>query len=47
MHVKSAPCTPEVFYNPTGKEPQPRPLGEEHGTLCYEYSPSSPVSYFR
>ena len=46
-HIKSVPSIPEVFYEPTGKEPMPRPLGEEHGTVCFEYMPTSPVNYFR
>ena len=45
-HIKSVPSVPELFYEPTGKEPMPRPLGEEHGTIIWEYLPVSPVNYF-
>lgn len=46
-HIKSVPAMTEVFYEVTGKEPQPRPLGEEHGVVIFEYLPTSSVSYFR
>lgn len=41
------PNVPELFYDPTGKEPQPRPLGEVHGLVVYDYQPTSAVNYFR
>ena len=41
------PGVPEVFYEPTGKEPCPRPLGEDHGMVVFDYMPTSPVNYFR
>ena len=31
----------------SGKEAQPRPLGEDHGVLVYNYKPSNQVNYFR
>ena len=40
------PSSPEIFYDPTGKEPQPRPVGEEHGSVVYNYRPASQVNYF-
>ena len=46
-HIRSVPGVPEVFYEPTGKEPCPRPLGEDHGMVVFDYMPTSPVNYFR
>ena len=46
-HIRSVPIVHELFYEVTGKEPQPRPLGEEHGITIFEYSPGGPVNYFR
>ena len=45
-HIRSVPSVPELFYEPTGKEPMPRPLGEDHGVVVYEYNPTSSVNYF-
>ena len=30
----------------SGKEAQPRPLGEDHGVVVYNYKPSNQVNYF-
>ena len=46
-HIKSIPSSPELFYEPTGKEPQPRPIGDEHGVTVFSYYPTSSVNYFR
>ena len=46
-HIRSVPPIAEVFYEVTGKEPQPRPMGEEHGLVVFSYLPDSPVNYFR
>ena len=46
-HIRSVPGVPEIFYDPTGKEPCPRPLGEDHGMVVFDYMPTSPVNYFR
>lgn len=46
-HIRSVPGVPEIFYEPTGKEPCPRPLGEDHGMVVFDYMPTSPVNYFR
>ena len=27
-HIRSPPSSHEIFYEPTGKEAQPRPIGE-------------------
>ena len=29
-----------------GKEPQPRPLGEDHGVVVFQYKPSNQGNYF-
>ena len=28
-HIRSPPSSHEIFYEPTGKEAQPRPIGED------------------
>jgi len=43
-HMAHNPSTPEPFYVPTGRELQPRPVGEA-GTLVYDYNPTTSVSY--
>jgi len=45
-HIRSVPGVPEIFYEPSGKEPCPRPLGEDHGMVVFDYMPTSPVNYF-
>ena len=45
-HIKSLPSSPEIFYEPNGKEAQPRPIGEDHGVTVYHYKPTSQVNYF-
>ncbi|EAT32908.1 AAEL014854-PA, partial [Aedes aegypti] len=44
-HINYAPETPEPYYQPTGKELQPRPVGEENGVIVYNYNPTSAVHY--
>jgi hypothetical protein len=48
-HVRSsAPSGSEVFYEVTGKEPAPRPLGEDHGAVIFDYVPgNNTINYFR
>ena len=36
-----------IFGPLLGKEPCPRPLGEDHGMVVFDYMPTSPVNYFR
>lgn len=36
----------EPFNTPTGKEPQPQPVGVEMGTTVYDYQPKLSVDYF-
>uniref|UniRef100_A0A336KP57 CSON013163 protein n=1 Tax=Culicoides sonorensis TaxID=179676 RepID=A0A336KP57_CULSO len=38
-HIEYAPDQPEPYYQPTGKELQPRPVGEENGVVVYNYNP--------
>ncbi|XP_059479393.1 cytosolic carboxypeptidase 2-like [Neocloeon triangulifer] len=45
-HIPYSPSIPEPYYVPTGRELQPRPVGEEAGTLIYDYNPTTSVSYF-
>ena len=44
-HIEYAPSVPEPFYVPTGKEPRPKPLGDEFGTVMFRYHPTSVTSY--
>ncbi|GAB0093380.1 Nna1 [Sergentomyia squamirostris] len=44
-HIEYVPETPEPYYQPTGKELQPRPVGEENGIVIYNYNPVSAVNY--
>lgn len=44
-HIEYAPEQPEPYYKSTGKELQPRPVGEEHGIIVYNYMPISAVHY--
>ncbi|KAK1129290.1 hypothetical protein K0M31_020418 [Melipona bicolor] len=45
-HIEYAPSVPEPFYVPTGKEPRPKPIGDEFGTVIFRYHPTSVTSYF-
>ena len=38
-----------MFYEVGGKEPTPRPLGEDHGTVVFDYQPvgTGIMNYFR
>ncbi|XP_059617798.1 cytosolic carboxypeptidase Nna1 [Phlebotomus argentipes] len=44
-HIEYVPEAPEPYYQPTGKELQPRPVGEENGIVIYNYNPVSAVNY--
>ncbi|XP_058827587.1 uncharacterized protein LOC131687507 isoform X2 [Topomyia yanbarensis] len=44
-HINYAPESPEPYYQPTGKELQPRPVGEENGVILFNYNPTSAVHY--
>nr|XP_012145462.1 PREDICTED: cytosolic carboxypeptidase 2-like [Megachile rotundata] len=45
-HIEYIPTVPEPFYTPTGKEPRPKPLGDEFGTVVFRYHPTSITNYF-
>ncbi|XP_076162473.1 cytosolic carboxypeptidase 2 [Ptiloglossa arizonensis] len=45
-HIDYAPAVPESFYVPTGKEPRPKPLGDDFGTVVFRYHPTSITNYF-
>lgn len=44
-HIEYNPEVPEPYYQSTGKELQPRPVGEENGIVIYNYNPVSAVNY--
>jgi len=44
-HFNIPPAGPEPFYVSTGSEPQPRPVGDEMGTVIYDYQPKLCVDY--
>lgn len=45
QHIDYIPPSPELYYQPTGKEIQPKPVGEEDGTIVFQYYPMSAVNY--
>ncbi|XP_017888691.1 cytosolic carboxypeptidase 2-like [Ceratina calcarata] len=45
-HIEDTPASPEPFYVPTGKEPRPKPLGDEFGTVIFRYHPTNITNYF-
>ncbi|XP_026476191.1 cytosolic carboxypeptidase 2-like [Ctenocephalides felis] len=45
-HIEYTPPQPEPYYNFSGKEPQPKVIGEESGVVIYQYYPTSAVNYF-
>ncbi|XP_060812546.1 cytosolic carboxypeptidase 2 isoform X3 [Bombus pascuorum] len=45
-HIEYSPAVPEPFYVPSGKEPRPKPLGDEFGTVIFRYHPTNVTSYF-
>ncbi|XP_075156266.1 nna1 carboxypeptidase isoform X2 [Haematobia irritans] len=44
-HIPKVPTQPEPFYQPTGKELKPNPVGEENGIVVFNYNPISAVNY--
>lgn len=44
-HIEYVPSAPEPYYQPSGRELQPRPVGEENGVIVYSYNPISAVNY--
>lgn len=47
QHIIWCPANPEPYYTPTGKELRPQPVGEEAGTVTFQYYPMSAVNYVR
>ncbi|XP_029662311.1 cytosolic carboxypeptidase 2-like [Formica exsecta] len=45
-HIEYNSATPEAFYIPTGKEPRPKPIGDELGTVIFRYCPTNVTNYF-
>ncbi|XP_011689976.1 PREDICTED: cytosolic carboxypeptidase 2 [Wasmannia auropunctata] len=45
-HIEYNPDTPEAFYVSTGKEPRPKPIGDELGTVIFRYCPTNVTNYF-
>lgn len=45
QHVDSSLSAPEEYYQPTGREVQPKPVGEEAGQVVFQYYPVSAVNY--
>ncbi|XP_063874130.1 uncharacterized protein LOC135107747 isoform X3 [Scylla paramamosain] len=45
-HLEDWPVYPEEFYEPTGTELRPQPVGDEMGRVVYHYYPTSSVNYF-
>lgn len=46
-HIEYNPPYPEEYYMVTGREIQPNPVGEEAGTVVFQYYPMSAVNYVR
>ncbi|XP_041973376.1 cytosolic carboxypeptidase Nna1-like [Aricia agestis] len=46
QHITWVPSSPEPYYVPSGKELKPQPVGEEAGTVIFQYYPMSAVNYF-
>lgn len=44
-HIDYNPSTPETYYVPNGKEVQPKPMGDEYGTIVFQYYPVSAINY--
>lgn len=44
-HIEYNPDTPEAFYVSTGKEPRPKPIGDELGTVIFRYCPTNVTNY--
>nr|CAD7403250.1 unnamed protein product [Timema cristinae] len=45
-HIEYVPPAPEQYYQSTGKEVQPKAVGEEAGQVVFQYYPMSAVNYF-
>ncbi|KOB64660.1 Uncharacterized protein OBRU01_23841 [Operophtera brumata] len=45
QHLVWSPSTPEPYYVSTGKELKPQAVGEDAGTVIFQYYPMSAVNY--
>jgi hypothetical protein len=45
QHVDTSLSAVEEYYQPTGREVQPKPVGEEAGQVVFQYYPVSAVNY--
>lgn len=45
QHITWSTASPEPYYISTGKELQPQPVGEDAGTVIFQYYPMSAVNY--
>ncbi|KAL7303167.1 hypothetical protein TKK_0004371 [Trichogramma kaykai] len=45
-HIDYSPAEPEPFNVPTGREPRPKPVGEDMGTVIFRYCPATSTNYF-
>lgn len=45
QHIEYTPPEPEPYYQATGREVQPKPVGEEAGCVVFQYHPMSAVNY--
>jgi 4-amino-4-deoxy-L-arabinose transferase-like glycosyltransferase len=45
QHLDASLSAPEEYYQPTGREVQPKPVGEEAGQVVFQYYPVSAVNY--
>ncbi|CAD6210513.1 GSCOCG00010909001-RA-CDS, partial [Cotesia congregata] len=45
-HIDYTLSIPEPYYSPTGREPKPKPVNYEFGSLVFNYCPMSATNYF-
>ncbi|XP_043666701.1 cytosolic carboxypeptidase 2 isoform X1 [Vespula pensylvanica] len=45
-HIDYNPINPEPFYLSNGKEPTPKPIDDELGTVIFRYCPTNVTNYF-
>jgi hypothetical protein len=45
QHICWSPASPEPYYASTRNELRPQPVGEDAGTVIFQYYPMSAVNY--
>ncbi|EZA59843.1 Cytosolic carboxypeptidase NnaD [Ooceraea biroi] len=45
-HVEYNPTSAEAFYVSTGREPKPKPINDDLGTVIFRYCPTNVTNYF-